>query len=196
MTLFMDQQDLRQMWYRERNKKKEGANHRNLRLNWEGTPPPPSKISDTLSFVGFLWLAGSWDDSLCPVTLAPYSHLSCPRALKSWFVQKNYTTCQRMTVLCFSYPYFLKSTRWLYFSICEAGCVSPGWLWPGGWCHVVGGHPARLSRAFLCLPWETWLREGTLASNSCFEYYWKELSLAKYSRAVLTLFGFSFYQSC
>lgn len=81
---FVDQQEFRCMWCRGTDGKKGQTIAIGRRMNSDGKPP--AKIWDTWSFCRVLWSAGSWNDSLCPVTLAPCSHLSPPRVFKPRFV--------------------------------------------------------------------------------------------------------------
>lgn len=160
------------MWCIRRNKKKEGASHRNLKLNWEGnTPTSSSKIWDTLSFcrVPVISRKLRWLTVSChPCPMLSYSPSKGFQVLIC--VEKLHNLSKNDCVLFFI-SVFLKSTKWLYFSVCKAGCLprmAPAWR-----VAPCGG------RAFLCLSGEAWTESGTLASNSCHACYWTELSSAK-----------------
>lgn len=123
------------MWCIRRNKKKEGASHRNLKLNWEGnTPTSSSKIWDTLSFcrVPVISRKLRWLTVSChPCPMLSYSPSKGFQVLIC--VEKLHNLSKNDCVLFFI-SVFLKSTKWCT-SQCVKLAVSPEWLLPRGWYH-------------------------------------------------------------
>lgn len=138
------------MWCMGRNKKKEGASHRHLRLNWEGNPL--SKIWDTRSFcrVPVSSRKLRWLTQAChPCPVLPFIPSKGFKALIC--VEKLHNLSKNDCGLFFI-SVFLKSTKWCISQYLN-DWASPEWPCPGGWCSGVRGHPGRDFKGLFMSPW-------------------------------------------